>query len=176
MYISYLNSFSGFTNLFHIFSRKSHRHVKLIVSETALSLFRSAPLEFPISAASSSFSCQKPESHIFFFFFVLGMHLRIMKVPRLGIRSELQLPAYATATATQDPSHICDLHHWSQQRWILNPLSKARGWTHILMGISHVCYRWATMGTPSESHSWLLFFLHFLLHLKSVTKCCLFYL
>ena len=32
-----------------------------------------------------------------------------MEVPRLGVESELQLPAYATATATQNPSHVCDL-------------------------------------------------------------------
>ena len=25
-----------------------------------------------------------------------------------------------------DPSHICDLHHSSRQRWVLNPLSAAR--------------------------------------------------
>ena len=34
---------------------------------------------------------------------------------------------YTTAKAMRDPSHhICDLHRSSQQRWILNPLSKAR--------------------------------------------------
>ena len=31
------------------------------------------------------------------------------EVPRLGVESELQLPAYTTATATWDPSHICEL-------------------------------------------------------------------
>ena len=35
---------------------------------------------------------------------------RHLEVPRLGARSELQLPAYATATATRDPSLVCDLH------------------------------------------------------------------
>ena len=34
-----------------------------------------------------------------------------MEVPRLGVKSEPQLLVYATATATRDPSHICDLHH-----------------------------------------------------------------
>ena len=43
-----------------------------------------------------------------------------------GVQSELQPPAYTTATAIQDPSHIYGLHHSSQQRRILNPLSKAR--------------------------------------------------
>ena len=41
--------------------------------------------------------------------------------------------AKATATATQDPSRYCDLNHSSQQRWILNPLSKVRNQTRILM-------------------------------------------
>ena len=49
-----------------------------------------------------------------------------MEVPRLGVESELQLPAYATARAMQDPSCICDLHHSSWQCWILNPLSMPR--------------------------------------------------
>ena len=56
-----------------------------------------------------------------------------MEIPRLGLESELQLPAYTTATATQDPSHVCDLHHSLQQHWILDSLSEARDRTHILM-------------------------------------------
>ena len=49
-----------------------------------------------------------------------------MEVPRLGVESEKQQPAYSTATATSDLSCICDLHHCSQQGQILNPLSEAR--------------------------------------------------
>ena len=64
-----------------------------------------------------------------------------MEVPRLGVKSELQLLAYTTATAMQDLSHICDLHHSSQQHQILNPLSEARDQTHILMDSSWVHYR-----------------------------------
>ena len=58
-----------------------------------------------------------------------------MEVPRLGVKSELQLPAYTTATATamQNLSHICDLNHSSGQHWVLNPLSEASDQTHILM-------------------------------------------
>ena len=55
-----------------------------------------------------------------------------MEVPRLGVELELQLPAYTTATATPDPSHICSLHHSSWQRWILNPLNETRNQAHIL--------------------------------------------
>ena len=52
-----------------------------------------------------------------------------MEVLRLGVKLELQLQAYATATAMQDPSHICNLDHNSWQRRILNLLSEARDGT-----------------------------------------------
>ena len=54
-----------------------------------------------------------------------------MEVPGLGIESELQLQAYNTAIANL--SHICNLHHSLKQHQILNPLSKDRDETHILM-------------------------------------------
>ena len=56
-----------------------------------------------------------------------------MEVPRLGVQSDLQLLAYSTATATWDLSTVCDLHHSSWQCQILNPLSKARDRTQILI-------------------------------------------
>ena len=56
-----------------------------------------------------------------------------MEVPRLGVEWELQLPAYATATVTWDPSSICDHSSWQHQ--ILNPLSEARDRTYNLMGL-----------------------------------------
>ena len=76
-----------------------------------------------------------------FFFCFLGLHPRYMEVPRLGVKSELQLPTTATATTTAmpDPSRICDLHHSSWKRQILNPLSEVRDSTHILMDASQVC-------------------------------------
>ena len=40
-----------------------------------------------------------------FFFFPKGMHLQHVKVPGLGVKSELQLLTYTTATP--DPSHFC---------------------------------------------------------------------
>ena len=55
-----------------------------------------------------------------------------MEVPRLGVKLELQLPAYTTATATPDP------------------LSEDRDQTHILMVTSQVHYCWATMGTTTN--------------------------
>ena len=74
-----------------------------------------------------------------FFFLLLGPHPQHMEIPRLGIKSELQLPAYATATATPDLNQVCNLYHSSQQRWILNPLSsKARDQTHNFMVPSQI--------------------------------------
>ena len=61
-----------------------------------------------------------------------------MEVLRLGVELELQLLAYATATATQDPGHVCNLHHSSRQRRILNPLRKARNQTRNLTVPSRV--------------------------------------
>ena len=49
-----------------------------------------------------------------------------MEVPRLGVKSDLQLQAYATVIATVDLSHIYDLHLGLQQCLILNQLSEAR--------------------------------------------------
>ena len=57
-----------------------------------------------------------------------------MEVPRLGFKLELLLPAYARATAMPDLSHDSDLHH----SWILNPLSKSRNQTLILVDPSRV--------------------------------------
>ena len=50
---------------------------------------------------------------IYLFLLILGLHLWHMEVPRPGIQSELQLPAYGTvkATAMGDVSRVCDLHH-----------------------------------------------------------------
>ena len=65
-----------------------------------------------------------------------------MEVPRLGVKSELQWLATATAiattTATLGLSRFCDLHHSSWERQILNPLSEAGDHTHILIDTSRV--------------------------------------
>ena len=82
------------------------------------------------------------------FLFFLGPHLQDMQVPRLGIESKLQLPAYIKATATQDLRHVCNLHHSSEQGRILYPLSRLE----IKPTSSWILVRfvmcWDTMGTP----------------------------
>ena len=56
-----------------------------------------------------------------------------VEVPRLGVKTELQWPAYTIATAAPDLSRICDLGLSSQKHQSLNPLSEARDGTCILM-------------------------------------------
>ena len=56
---------------------------------------------------------------LFFFFFFFWPPCMFLVVSRLGVDSELQLPAYTTVSATPDLSLVCDLHHSSRQHWIL---------------------------------------------------------
>ena len=71
-----------------------------------------------------------------------------MESPRPGIKLELQQPAYTTATAMPDLSHVCDLCRGSWQCWILHSLSEPR----IKPTSSRILVRfltcWATVGTP----------------------------
>ena len=78
-------------------------------------------------------------NHKTIFFFFLGLHPRHMEVSRLGAESEMWPLAYATAIATQDPSHVCNLKHSSRQCRILNPLRQARDQTCILTDASQIC-------------------------------------
>ena len=79
---------------------------------------------------------------LFFFLLFLGPHLLAHG------NSQARGWIGAVATATRDPSGICDLHHSSRQGQILNPLSEARNRTCILMDTSLVHYLWAMTGTP----------------------------
>ena len=90
--------------------------------------------------------------NLFFFFCFSGPNLWHMEAPKLGVKSELQLPAYTTATAMQGLSCVCDLHHSSQQCWVLNPLSEARDPTHVLM----ILVRFITTEPRWECHILLL--------------------
>ena len=51
------------------------------------------------------------------------------------------------ATATTEPSHICNQHHSSWQRWICNPLSKARDRTLHLTVPSQIHFHYTMKGT-----------------------------
>ena len=80
-----------------------------------------------------------------FIFCFLGLHPSHVEVPRLEVESELQVPAYAIATAAQDPSHVCDLTAtlWSLTHWARPGMEHTSSW--ILVRFI-TC--WATMGTP----------------------------
>ena len=84
---------------------------------------------------------------IYLFFCFLGPHLWHLKFPKLVVESELQLPAYTTATAMPDSSCIWNLHHSSVQCWILNPqrpgMEPATSW--FLVGFVNHC---TMTGTP----------------------------
>ena len=73
-------------------------------------------------------------------FFFLESHPRHIQVPRLGVKSELQLWTYTYATAMQDPRCICDLHCSSWQCRILNALSGTRDRTSVLVDTTQVRY------------------------------------
>jgi len=116
-------------------------------------------------------------SFLFFFFLLafvfLGPHSRHMEIPRLGVLPELQLLTYATATAMPDLSRICNLHHSSQQRQILNPLSKARDQTRNLMVPSRIRFCHAMAGAPNFIllHTAVQFSQHHLLKGLSFFHC-----
>ena len=84
----------------------------------------------------------------FFFFLFRATPAAYMEVPRWGVESELQLPAYTTVIAMPDPSHICELQCSSQQCQILNLLSRAKHTTCLLRDTSQVRSHCATVGTP----------------------------
>ena len=98
------------------------------------------------------------ELHILFFvclfvcFFFLELHMCHMEVPRLGVKLELHLPAYGTASAEPEVSCVCNLHCSSQQCWILNQLSgpgikPTSSW--ILVGFVTVEPHWELPTSPS---------------------------
>ena len=63
-----------------------------------------------------------------------------MEVPRLEVGWELQLQATVTATAMPDLTMSAIYTTAHSNAWILNPLSKARDRTCVLMDTSQVHY------------------------------------
>ena len=83
--------------------------------------------------------------HFFFFGLFRAVHVAYAGSQARGWIAAIAL-VYTTAITMPDLSCICDLHHSSWQRWILNPLSEAKDWTCILMDICQICFHRATMG------------------------------
>ena len=74
-----------------------------------------------------------------------------MEVPRLWVETELQPPAYTTASAMQiqSVSVTYTTGHGNARCPIHNPLKEARDVMLILMDSSPVHFHCTTMGTPS---------------------------
>ena len=110
--------------------------------KTAIRKERTVNWLFPSSHIITTFTPLCTQHFVFLTFSFSSFfrpHLQHMGVPGLWVKLELQLPAYATATAIWDLSCICNLHHSSLQHQILNPLSGARDRTHIFMDTSQLC-------------------------------------
>ena len=92
----------------------------------------------------------------FFFFFFLLFRAAPVAYGVFQARGLIGVTA-TTATAMQGPSRVCDLHHSSWQRQILNPLREARDQTQNLMVPSRICFCCARTGTP-PSWTFLVWF------------------
>ena len=74
-----------------------------------------------------------------FYFFILLLFRATPTVYRGSqARGQIRAAAAGLRHSNSDPSQVCDLHHSSQQRQILNPLSKVRDRTCILKDPSWV--------------------------------------
>ena len=84
-----------------------------------------------------------------FFFFCF-----FMAIPRekAGSQARSQMKAVAAdlhhTTAKSDLSQVCKQHYSSWQCQILNPLSKAKDWTCVLMDPSQIHFHSTMTGTP----------------------------
>ena len=112
---------------------------------TAVAQIQSLAQEFPYAVGVGNIHTQQKEKHsgqvtkdIFFLF--LGLHPQHMEAPRLGVKSELQLVAYTTATAMPDPKPCQQPTPQLTAAPILNPLCQARDQTCIVMDTSQIHY------------------------------------
>ena len=81
-------------------------------------------------------------SLFFWFFFVSFFVFRAAPMVCRGSQARGRMGAVDAGLhhshSNMDLSHVCNLHHISQQRWILNPLSQSRDRICNLMGTSWV--------------------------------------
>ena len=109
------------SNLFTDIHTHLHKHIhtQLYINSQASQRF---PEDYGHRAANLSFIFY----FILLYFLFFQPHLGHTEIPGLGVKSELQLPAYTTGIATLDVSHICNLYQ------IFNPMSEAKDQTCIL--------------------------------------------
>ena len=89
----------------------------------------------------------------FFYFFLFFLLFRTTPAAYGGSQARCLTGATASGLcyshSMQDPSHVCNLHYSSRQRWILNPLSEARNRTCDLIVPSRIRFCCAMTGTPA---------------------------
>ena len=94
---------------------------------------------------------------LFFFFFCLFAFSRAAPSAYGGSQARGSVRAVAAGLRQSqqhwDLNRVCDLHHSSQQCWILNPLSKARDRTRNLMAPSQICQPLCLNGKLRHVHS-----------------------
>ena len=101
--------------------------------------------------STRTFKAVKVMYFILLHFILFWPYLGHLGIPRLVVKSKLQLPAYTAATATPDPGHICDLHHSSRQHQFLNPLGENQGSNlHPHRQYVRSLTPGATVGTPKQ--------------------------
>ena len=109
---------------------------------------------FRPTASTPSLKILPQHGRIFFVF--LGPHPWRMEVPRPGVEAKLQLPACTTATATWDPSCLCNLHCSLQQHRARPGIGPASSQTlcRVLNPLSHngnsfpTTFKTHTQGVP----------------------------
>ena len=117
----------------------SIRHIYLTLYITSVSIFRH-------KAGMNAFV------QVSFFFFLSFVFFRAASGKYGGSQARGLIEATAAGLhhshTTPDLSRVCDLHHSSWQRQVLNPLSEARDQTHNLVVPSRIRFHCATTGTP----------------------------
>ena len=103
----FLNTYFGvsFLPVSAMFSHSAHS-LQLFVRLKPFSLFNYHQPVLPPPYKPLDTSEAAPQCFGVFLCVFLGQHLWHMEVPRLGVKMELLLLAYTTATVTWDPSHI----------------------------------------------------------------------
>ena len=102
------------------------------------------------------------QNYYYYYYLLLFCRAAPMAYGNFQARSQIGAVAaglrhsHSHANSTPVPSQVWDLHYGSQQCWILNPLSKARDRTRILMDTSLDHYCWAT----GELHQIVLLTFH----------------
>ena len=108
------------------------------MKRTTLITFQSSTICFHIALQCFLFVC----------FLLFRATPAELEVSQLGVKLELQLLAYATATAMQDPRYVCDLHHSLWKCQIPNPLSEGGIKPTFSWIVFWICFHCSMMGTP----------------------------